>query len=72
MDDIKTIKENNENKEYILKIVKEKGSYLEWASKELQNDKEVVMEAVKQDGGALEFASDASIRESGMGCMLCK
>ena len=24
MDDIKTIKENNENKEYILKIVKEK------------------------------------------------
>ena len=58
MDEIENLKQNNSNKDIVLKEVKKKGLLLEWASKELQDDKEVVLEAVRQDGGALEFASD--------------
>jgi serine/threonine protein kinase len=44
-------------KESVLKVLKNKGEYLKYASKDLQNDPDIVMEAVKCFGGALEFAS---------------
>ena len=56
--DLEEIKNNNNNLEFMLKAVKEKGKNLELASEEIKNNKEVVIEALKQDGESLEFASD--------------
>ena len=80
--DIKEVKNNKENKEYILEVVKKQGKLLEFASEELQDDEEVVIEALKQDGEALEFASDrlkdqkrncnACNEISSLDCILCK
>ncbi|SVE06134.1 uncharacterized protein METZ01_LOCUS458988, partial [marine metagenome] len=46
------------NKEEVLEAVREDGSRLERASKELKADKEVVLEAVKNSGYLLEYASE--------------
>ena len=56
--DLEEIKQNKNNKEYMLNAVKEKGKILEYATEELKDDKELVLEALKQDGEALEFASE--------------
>ena len=56
--EIQEVINNKDNKEFILKAVKESGKLLEFASAQLQNDEEVVKEALKQDGEALEFVSD--------------
>ena len=56
--DTEEIKQNNDNYEYMLKAVQEKGKNLELASENLKNNKEIVMQALKQDGESLEFASD--------------
>ena len=45
------------DKEFVLKAVKQDGWTLYHASKELKNDKEFVLEAVKQNGWALYYAS---------------
>lgn len=47
-----------DNKEYILKLVKENGLFLCFASDRLRDDKDVVLEAVKNHEMALQFASD--------------
>lgn len=49
---------NSDNKEFVLKAVKENGKFLEYASNDLKNDKEVVKTALEQDAEALEFAGD--------------
>ena len=48
----------NDDKEYVLEQVKQKGSLLDFASDRLKDDREVVIAAVIQDGNSLEFASD--------------
>ena len=55
---IENMKANSNDREYVLKTVKEQGKMLEFASSELQDDEEVVKVALTQDGEALEFASD--------------
>lgn len=47
-----------ENKNKVLKAVKEDGLLLKYASETLRNDREVVIEAIKNNDWALEFASD--------------
>ena len=46
------------DKEYVMKKVKEDGKNLDFASDTLKNDKEVVMEAILQNPVSLEFASN--------------
>ena len=53
--DTEEIKQNNDNYEYMLKAVQEKGKNLELASENLKNNKEIVMQALKQDGESLEI-----------------
>ena len=57
MEDKEEIEDYN-NKEYVLKKVKENGKNLDLASQELQDDEDVVKAALEQTGEALEFASD--------------
>nr|WP_317279415.1 DUF4116 domain-containing protein [uncultured Fusobacterium sp.] len=47
-----------ENKNKVLKAVKEDGLLLKYASETLRNDRELVIEAIKNNDWALEFASD--------------
>ena len=47
--EIQEVINNKDNKEFILKAVKESGKLLEFASAQLQNDEEVVKEALKQE-----------------------
>jgi len=49
---------NWNNKEEVLKIVKENGDALHHASEELRSDKEIVLAAVSKHGWALEYASE--------------
>ena len=50
-------KEQANNREYVLSMVKQDGKLLDLASERLQDDEEIVMEAVKQNPISLEFAS---------------
>ena len=50
-------KEQSNNREYVLSMVKQDGKLLDLASERLQDDEEIVMEAVKQNPISLEFAS---------------
>ncbi|KAF0974925.1 hypothetical protein FDP41_006030 [Naegleria fowleri] len=45
------------NKEIMMKLVKEFGFLLKFASKELKNDRDIVLNAVKHDGWAFSYAS---------------
>ena len=56
--EVTKMKQNSENKEYVIENVKKTGALLEFACDQLKDDKEVVMEAVKNNPEALEFASD--------------
>ena len=53
---LRDLDSNKNEKDVIMKAVKQKGSALKYASKELKGDKEVVMEAVKQNGMALRLS----------------
>ena len=44
------------DKQYVLKAVKQYGNALKYADDSLKKDKEVVLEAVKQNGEALDYA----------------
>ena len=46
--EVEDIIKNKDNKEYILKAVKERGKNLEYASENLQEDIDVVKEALKK------------------------
>ncbi len=69
------------DKEYVMKKVKEDGKTLDFASDALKNDKEVVMEAILQNPVSLEFASNnlkndkevvmASVKKVRVDSMLC-
>ena len=56
--EITKMKQNSENREYVLENVKKEGALLEFASEKLRDDKEVVLEAIHNNAEALEFASD--------------
>ena len=45
------------DRDFVLKVVKQKGYALQLASEELRGDREVVLTAVKQNHLALKFAS---------------
>jgi serine/threonine protein kinase/CxxC motif-containing protein len=49
--------ELHNDKDFVLKAVKQNGISLKFALKKHQNDKEIVLEAVKQNGDALQYAS---------------
>ena len=49
---------NWNNKTEVLVLVKQTGSALKFASKELRNDKEVVLESVRKNGVVLHWASE--------------
>src|SRR3989338_6990454 len=44
------------DREFFLKVVKQNGRALYYASERLKSDREIVLQAVKQDGIALQFA----------------
>lgn len=56
--EITNMKNNCDNREYVIEAVKVQGSLLEFASEELRNDKEIVLTAIQSNPEALEFASD--------------
>jgi hypothetical protein len=47
------------DREIILKAIKQNGIALKFATEELKNDREIVLEAVKNFGWSLEFASES-------------
>ena len=56
--EITNMKKNSNDRDYVLKTVKENGKLLEFAEESLHDDREIVLEAVKNNAEALEFASD--------------
>lgn len=56
--EITKMRENRENREYVLKTVKENGKLLEFAEDSLKDDYEIAKEAVRNNPEALEFVSD--------------
>ena len=56
--EITKMKQNSENREYVIENVKQEGALLEFASEELRDDKDVILEAIHNNPEALEFASD--------------
>ena len=56
--EVTNMKKNCENREYVLKTVKENGKLLEFASENLKDDREIALEAVLNNPEALEFVSD--------------
>ena len=56
--EITKMKQNANNREYVIENVKKEGALLEFASDELRDDKEVVLEAIYNNPEALEFASE--------------
>ena len=47
-----------DDKEEVLRLIREENMVLEFATEELQNDREVVLEAVKHGGAQLQYASE--------------
>ncbi len=47
-----------DNREEVLKVVREYGRMLNYASDDLKGDEEIVLEALKQDQYSLMYASD--------------
>jgi hypothetical protein len=56
--EVTKMKENCDNREYVLNNVKQNGKLLEFASEALKDDYEIASEAVKNNAEALEFVSD--------------
>jgi len=56
--EITRIKENYNNREYVLKAVSEQGSLLDFVEESFKDDKEIVLTAIENNPEALEFASD--------------
>lgn len=56
--EVTNIKQNCNNREYVLSAVQNQGSLLDYASEELKNDKQIVLAAIENNPEALEFASD--------------
>ena len=56
--EIVKMKENYNNREYVLKAVSEQGALLDFAEETLKDDKQIVLAAIKNNPEALEFASD--------------
>ncbi len=73
---------NKDNREYVLKMVKENGKLLEFAQDDLKDDYEIAKEAVKNNPEALEFVSERlkgnrdlvydSVSRIRMDVLLCK
>ena len=56
--EITKMKENYNNREYVLNAVSKQGSLLDFADEKLRDDKEIVLAAIENNPEALEFASD--------------
>lgn len=56
--EITNMKANKNNREYVLKTVKENGKLLEFAEESLKDDDEIAKVAVDNNAEALEFVSD--------------
>lgn len=56
--EITRIKENYNNREYVLEAVSKQGALLDFADESFKDDKEIVLAAIKNNPEALEFASD--------------
>ena len=56
--EITNMRENKDNREYVLKTVKENGKLLEFASDILKDDYEIASQAVNNNPEALEFVSE--------------
>lgn len=79
---ITNMKNNRDNREYVLKTVKENGKLLEFAKESLKDDYEIAKEAVKNNPEALEFVSERlkgdrdivydSVSRIRMDLLLCK
>ena len=55
--EITKIKENYNNREYVLDAVSKQGELLDFADESFKDDKEVVLAAIGSNPEALEFAS---------------
>lgn len=58
------------NKDTVLKMVKTKGSDLEYASDELKNNKDIVIAAIQDDWKAFQYASDRLKNDKEVICKL--
>ena len=56
--EVQEIIENRDNREFVLKAVKENGKFLDFVAETFKDDKEVVKMALEQDSEALEFVSE--------------
>ena len=56
--EITKIKENYNNREYVLEAVSKQGELLDFAEESLKDDKEIVLAAIQSNPEALEFASE--------------
>ena len=56
--EITKMKQNANNREYVIENVKKEGALVEFACEELRDDKEIILEAIHNNPEALELASD--------------
>ena len=56
--EITKIKENYNNREYVIEAVSKQGELLDFADVSFKDDKEIVLKAIENNPEALEFASD--------------
>ena len=53
--EITNMRENSENREYVIKAVKEDGKLLEFADEKLREDKEIGLAAMNKNKDCFEF-----------------
>ena len=56
--EVTNMKQNYDNREYVLNAVSKQGSLLDFAAEQFHDDKEIVLAAIHNNPEALEFASD--------------
>ena len=56
--EVTNIKQNYNNRDYVLKAVSKQGNLLDYASEELKDDKQIALAAIENNPEALEFVSD--------------
>ena len=59
--EITKMKQNSNNRQYVIENVKQEGALVEFASDELRDDKEVILEAINNNPEALEQGESATI-----------
>ena len=80
--EITKMKENKDNRDYVLEAVSKQGELLDFAADNLKDDKEIALAAIHNNPEALEFVSDRlksdrevvfdSVSKARMDVLLCR